>query len=170
MNANPHINEALHLKDMTRDLNAIREVVALSAHQATDDHTSYRAYLLQARSLLQVLGRINSLWTDTFAALLRQEKTAPRVEHVEATYCTALANFLEDHIEKTWMQFGGRAGEKHVHATKPALEAEIDTLYSTRHHASLAAYSDIYVTSLRERAAELTKDPALGSSMQIGMR
>lgn len=159
MTANPHINSGSLAKLMMQDINAIRDDIARksreSREQEPSNHISYRAYLLQAAKAMTVLKQITGLWTDSYAALLREEKEAPTTEAVELRYSKDLSKFLETHLEQNWLLFGGRAGEIEKNRTETLLDAKINTQAAKRHHAEIVGYCDHFISRLLDRASEL---------------
>jgi hypothetical protein len=157
MAANPNINSALYIKEIRADLDAIRNHNAEEAFKARGDHATHQAMLHHGRSMMMLTRIVNGLWTDTFARLLRENKQEPSQEALEAAYRDALAATFESHLEKTWLMFGDRAGEREIRATQSSVKANAEAMAAARHHAAIAGFCDHYVTKLRERAQELSE-------------
>jgi hypothetical protein len=146
---------ATHLENMIPELDAMRDAVASAAHADADVH-SYRAYLMQAKSLRTMYGQITSTWVNT-AQELKAEFGEVDGSVIELHYAERLGQWLRAHLKHT--ADGTEGGEiDRLRTNFSESELAIVRQSALRHHEMVAGFCEKHVAALDERAAALRSD------------
>ncbi|MBY3433416.1 hypothetical protein HFN89_04580 [Rhizobium laguerreae] len=149
------------IEAMTREIHAMRENVAALARNEKDG-LSYRAYLLQARSLMAIEEAVGRLSSDASIKAMREDTVDDA--HVERYRLGMVADWLVEH-EQTLRSEGG-SSEKLSFLLSPADKETVTCIHAKRHHAMIETFCKNHAAVLRERCDELDRDMVAFLNMQ----
>jgi hypothetical protein len=140
---------------MIRDVRAMRDNVARLAREEKDG-LSYRAYLLQARSLLSIEEAAGSLHADASVKAMREDVNDEA--YIERQWLGMVADWLREHEKafKASLESGSTA--KLPFLLSSADKDTVRGIHAARHHAIIEAFCHKHVAILRERCEELDAD------------
>jgi gluconate kinase len=137
---------------MIRQLRALRDNVAALARNEKDG-LSYRAYLLQARSLLSIEEAAGSLHADASIKAMREDMTDEA--HVERYWLEMVADWLTEHEKACRDSLEGGSTEKLSFLLSAADKGTVRGIHAQRHHAMIENFCKSHAATLRERCDEL---------------
>ncbi|MDW9478966.1 hypothetical protein GOB57_09760 [Sinorhizobium meliloti] len=145
------------------EIHEMRDRIATAARNEADP-VSYRAYLLQARSLRSIEEQVAS---SNAAAKCRaaREDTADEAQ-VESYWVSMLADWLRDHEKLTRDSLEGGDTDRLPFAVTGEEARAICRLHAQRHHEMIADFARRHIATLRARADELERGIVASSELR----
>ncbi|MCS4089530.1 hypothetical protein [Rhizobium sp. BK176] len=140
---------------MVGEIRRMRDKVAALARNETDG-LSYRAYLLQARSLLSIEEAAASLHADASVKAMREDENDDA--YIERQWLGMVADWLAEHEKAFRAGLEGGSTEKLSFLLSSADKESVRKIHASRHHAMIEAFCQTHVAVLRERCEELDAD------------
>ncbi|MBY3151226.1 hypothetical protein HFO56_02350 [Rhizobium laguerreae] len=150
------------IEAMTREIHAMRENVAALA-RSEKDGLSYRAYLLQARSLLAIEEAVGRLSSDASIKAMREDMVDDA--HIERYWLGMVADWLVEH-ERAFRDNLEGSSEKLAFLLSSADKETVQRLHVNRHHAMIETFCKNHAAVLRERCDELDGQIVAFQNMQ----
>ncbi|MCV9963538.1 hypothetical protein OIU34_16670 [Pararhizobium sp. BT-229] len=138
------------------ELREMRELVAAAA-RAEADSVSYRAYLLQARSLRSIEEQVAAQNAAAMTRAIREDVLTDESQ-VERYWFSMLADWLEHHAQLTLDSLEGGNTDRLPFAVDSEDERKIARLHAKRHHEMIADFCERHTAVLRSRTEELERD------------
>lgn len=150
------MTEFKHPTDMiVEELRTMRDDIAMAA-RCEKDPVSYRAYLLQARSIKAIEEQVATQNAAASARAMREDTTDEA--EIEGHWLTMLADWLAGHEKLTRDSLEGGETDRLPFAVSGDEARAITRLHAKRHHEMISGFCERHIAVLRERADELERD------------
>lgn len=150
------MTEFKHPTDMiVEELRTMRDDIAMAA-RCEKDPVSYRAYLLQVRSIKAIEEQVATQNAAASARAMR-EGTTDEAE-IEGYWLTMLADWLSAHEKLTRNSLDGGEADRLPFAVSGEESKAISRLRAKRHHEMISGFCERHIAVLRERVDELERD------------
>ncbi|MCZ7861888.1 hypothetical protein O9X98_10915 [Agrobacterium salinitolerans] len=140
---------------IVNELREMRDRIATAA-RGEDDRVSYRAYLLQARSIKAIEEQVAGQNAAASARAIREGITDDA--EIEGYWLTMLAEWLVYHEKLTRESLEGGETDRLPFAVGGEEAKAISRLHAKRHHEMISGFCERHVAVLRERADVLERD------------
>lgn len=137
---------------MIWEIRSMRDKVAMLAKNEKDG-LSYRAYLLQARSLLSIEEAVGRLSSDASIRAMREDMADEA--NIERYWLEMVADWLVEHEKEFRASLEGGSTEKLSFLLSSADKETVRGLHASRHHAMIETFCKNHEAVLRQRCDDI---------------
>lgn len=148
---------------IVEELGQMRDRIATAARNEKDP-ISYRAYLLQARSVRSIVGQVAAQNAAASVRAMREGITDEA--EIERYWLTMLADWLAVHEKLTRDSLEGGETDRLPFAVSGEEERAISRLHATRHLEMISGFCERHIALLGERVDELERDMVKSTELQ----